>query len=92
MHTYPLQKSCMAPVALSSAGPSSLKQIFQVRLRGGPGVGIQAQPHPPKLPLVPQEDKDLVPEFVHSGGAELPGSAWAPGHADHNYQSYILRG
>lgn len=36
-----------------------------------------------------QEDKDLVPEFVHSGGLSCLIRVGAA--ADHNYQSYILR-
>lgn len=37
-----------------------------------------------------QEDKDLVPEFVHSEGLSCLIRVGAA--ADHNYQSYILRG
>uniref|UniRef100_E1BIN0 Formin homology 2 domain containing 1 n=1 Tax=Bos taurus TaxID=9913 RepID=E1BIN0_BOVIN len=37
-----------------------------------------------------QEDKDLVPEFVHSEGLSCLTRVGAA--ADHNYQSYILRG
>ena len=41
-------------------------------------------------PWCPQEDKDLVPEFVHSEGLSCLIRVGAA--ADHNYQSYILRG
>lgn len=40
--------------------------------------------------LCPQDDKDLVPEFVASDGLTCFIKVGA--EADHNYQNYILRG
>lgn len=87
----------LAEKLYGSSGPElrrslfSLKQIFQVRPRGGLGGGGSMQPEPSETPpWCPQEDKDLVPEFVHSEGLSCLIRVGAA--ADHNYQSYILRG
>lgn len=42
------------------------------------------------MALSPQDDKDLVPEFVASEGLSCLVKVGA--EADHNYQNYILRG
>ena len=56
----------------------------------GRGWASRLSPTPLNPPWCPQEDKDLVPEFVHSEGLSCLTRVGAA--ADHNYQSYILRG
>lgn len=56
----------------------------------GRGWAFRLSPTPLKPPWCPQEDKDLVPEFVHSEGLSCLTRVGAA--ADHNYQTYILRG
>lgn len=97
---WSMPTSPLAEKLYGSSGPElrrslfSLKQIFQVRPRSGLGLESQPETHPRSTfncpQWCPQEDKDLVPEFVHSEGLSCLIRVGAA--ADHNYQSYILRG
>ncbi|OBS58306.1 hypothetical protein A6R68_10540 [Neotoma lepida] len=77
---------CVA--SLVSSNPLlSCSLLFLQKLYGSSGPELRRSLF--SLKQIFQEDKDLVPEFVHSEGLSCLIRVGAA--ADHNYQSYILR-